>query len=193
MQVFRRSLVLFALAAVTITFGVRADHVYTTTPDSESFGGRYVSEGHEGFVSQLPGEGLIPIYRFYDGKRDQHFYTGDKGGENSGFSPEPSSNTPAFYCFSLAGKDRAELKRYYSSKDDSHFYTAASNATVENLQMTKQESSLCYVSTVERPGFVKLHRYNSVRRNGNEPRSRCFPETVRDLEGRSHNVITCTN
>lgn len=51
------------------------DHFYTTNPTGELAPKDYMYEGIAGYVYLTPRENRIPIYRFWNGKIVDHFYT----------------------------------------------------------------------------------------------------------------------
>ena len=117
-----------------------SDHFYTTNTNEigtvvHGLTGRhsYVCEGTQGqvFTSRFPG--TVPLYRYYRGQNQDHFYTtnsGEIGTTTAGQTGRHGyvSEGITGYCFPHSSyPGTIPLYRYWKGSVGDHFYTTNSN------------------------------------------------------------------
>lgn len=102
--------------------------------------------------------GAIPVYRWYNPTRDNHFWTTDINGEfatNGGYH----CLGIAFHIHQYQGDRMMPLYRWYDTKLDTHFYTPSKEGEVIDKNRFAYETIVGYVFKDPGVGKVPIYRY----------------------------------
>ena len=150
---------MIAFVVLLVSAGARANHFYTTSPTGElAPQAGYKSDGQVAFVYSQPGPDRVPMYRWYNPKRNAHFYTTHGEGEHApgmGYQAEGV----AFYCSSKEGPGLLPFQRWQHEKNIKHFYTTDPKGELAPSFGYKAEGVMCYVNARQDAGTTPLFRW----------------------------------
>jgi len=112
-----------------------------------------------------PGRTVAPVYRYWNGNSNDHFYTTNSGEISGGHSQGYSSEGVAFQLSSLPSPGLVPVYRYFKHDVKDHFYTTNTNEIgVLTAGMTGKHGYVCegilgYISPTQIPGTVPVYRY----------------------------------
>lgn len=142
------------------------DHFYTTNineigtsiPGQKGNHG-YESEGTAGFCYPRPGNGLIPLYRYWNSRITDHFYTtniNEIGTATLGQIGKHGYKSEGVVCYVPSP---VPLHRYWNSKIGDHFYTTNYNELRSGKNGWTYEGIQAKILSYQQPGSIPLYRY----------------------------------
>lgn len=158
-----------------------SDHFYTIseTERDAATAGRYVLEGKVGYVYPNQESAPVPLYRAYNSKSGDHFYTSDLAEYTQAISGLGySGEGTAGYLYKSAVPGTVELFRLFLPSKGKHFYTTnPAEKTSAINQGHKLETSPGFVSQSAGNGYYPLYR---LFKPGNSDHFYTMSETERD-------------